>query len=59
MNPTQDWLQLTIAAGSFNPEQLEDALLAVGALAVTYQDGGDQPVWSLLRARRRYGRTSA
>lgn len=44
MNPTQDWLQLTIAAGFFNPEQLEDALLAVGALAVTYQDGGDQPV---------------
>ena len=41
---TAPWLQLTLEALDHNPEQLEDALLKVGALAVTLEDAGDQPV---------------
>ncbi|MCB1715228.1 MAG: 50S ribosomal protein L11 methyltransferase [Candidatus Competibacteraceae bacterium] len=43
-NIQQGWLQLTLAAREHTPEQLEDALLAAGAIAVTLRDGGDQPV---------------
>ena len=38
------WLQLTLEALDHAPEQLEDALLYAGALAVTLEDAGDQPV---------------
>ncbi len=38
------WLQLTLEALDHAPEQLEDALLQAGALAVTLEDAGDQPV---------------
>ena len=38
------WLQLTLEAIDHAPEQLEDALLHAGALAVTLEDAGDQPV---------------
>lgn len=38
------WLQLTLEAIDHHPEQLEDALLQAGALAVTLTDAGDQPV---------------
>lgn len=38
------WLQLTLEAIEHPPEQLEDALLQAGALAVTLEDAGDQPV---------------
>jgi ribosomal protein L11 methyltransferase len=38
------WLQLTLEAIEHHPEQLEDALLQAGALAVTLTDAGDQPV---------------
>ena len=38
------WLQLTLEAIDHPPEQLEDALLYAGALAVTLEDAGDQPV---------------
>ncbi|MDQ5911753.1 MAG: Ribosomal protein methyltransferase [Pseudomonadota bacterium] len=38
------WLQLSLQAIDHTAEQLEDALLQVGALAVTLQDAGDQPV---------------
>jgi ribosomal protein L11 methyltransferase len=38
------WLQLTLEATDHSSEQLEDALLLVGALAVTLEDAGDQPV---------------
>ncbi|MFO1371872.1 MAG: 50S ribosomal protein L11 methyltransferase [Candidatus Competibacteraceae bacterium] len=41
---TAPWLQLTLAAIDHSPEQLEDALLQAGALAVTLEDAGDQPV---------------
>jgi len=41
---TAPWLQLSLEALHHTPEQLEDALLQVGALAVTLADAGDQPV---------------
>lgn len=41
---TAPWLQLSLQAIHHSTEQLEDALLQVGALAVTLQDAGDQPV---------------
>ena len=41
---TTPWLQLTLEAIDHTPEQLEDALLLAGALAVTLADAGDQPV---------------
>lgn len=41
---TAPWLQLTLEAIDHGPEQLEDALLLAGALAVTLEDAGDQPV---------------
>ena len=41
---TAPWLQLTLEAIDHAPEQLEDALLLAGALAVTLADSGDQPV---------------
>ncbi len=41
---TAPWLQLSLEALNHTPEQLEDALLQVGALAVTLADAGDQPV---------------
>lgn len=41
---TAPWLQLTLEALKHSPEQLEDALLQAGALAVTLADAGDQPV---------------
>ncbi|MCB1778153.1 MAG: 50S ribosomal protein L11 methyltransferase [Candidatus Competibacteraceae bacterium] len=41
---TAPWLQLSLEALDHTPEQLEDALLQAGALAVTLADAGDQPV---------------
>lgn len=41
---SQAWLQLSMEALEYSVEQLEDALLQVGALAVTLQDAGDQPL---------------
>lgn len=53
------WLQLTLVADRHTPEQLEDALLAAGALAVTLSGGdgppvlepapGESPVWERTR----------
>jgi ribosomal protein L11 methyltransferase len=41
---TAPWLQLTLEAIEHRAEQLEDALLQAGALAVTLADAGDRPV---------------
>ena len=41
---TTSWLQLTLESPHHNPEQLEDALLQAGALAITLQDAADRPV---------------
>lgn len=38
------WLQLTLEAIRHSPDQLEEALLQAGALAITLEDAGDQPV---------------
>ncbi|HXH03702.1 MAG TPA: 50S ribosomal protein L11 methyltransferase [Candidatus Competibacteraceae bacterium] len=38
------WLQLTLEAVRHSPQELEDALLAAGAVAVTLQDAADHPV---------------
>ena len=44
MSNETSWLQLTLDAVRHSPEQLEEALLQAGALAVTLQDAGEQPV---------------
>lgn len=38
------WLELRLNTNEQRAEQLEDALLSSGALAVTYTDAGDQPI---------------
>ncbi|MEE4376239.1 MAG: 50S ribosomal protein L11 methyltransferase [Candidatus Competibacteraceae bacterium] len=44
MSSETSWLQLTLDAVRHSPEKLEEALLQAGALAVTLQDAGEQPV---------------
>lgn len=39
------WLELKIAVGGLDSEQLEEALLSAGALSVTLKDGGDEPLY--------------
>jgi ribosomal protein L11 methyltransferase len=41
---TTPWLQLTLEPGQIATEQLEDALLVAGALAVTLEDAGAHPI---------------
>lgn len=41
---TTPWLQLTLESSYHSLEQLEDALLQAGALAITLQDAAEQPV---------------
>lgn len=38
------WLQFHFFPATAQQESLEDALLAAGALSITYQDGADQPI---------------
>ncbi len=38
------WLQLIIQTSPDQSESLEDALLGVGALSITYRDNADQPI---------------
>lgn len=40
-----NWLQIDLALADFDTEQIEDALLAAGAVAVTYKDAADDPVF--------------
>src|SRR6202000_3092610 len=39
------WLELKIALGGLDAERMEGALEEVGALSVTLEDGGDQPIY--------------
>lgn len=39
-----NWLQITFSCNPAQSEPLEDALLACGALSITYQDAADQPL---------------
>lgn len=44
MSEAQDFLQLTLEIGGADPAPFEDALTAAGALSLTLQDAGDDPV---------------
>jgi ribosomal protein L11 methyltransferase len=39
------WLQFTVSLGGLDAERVEAALMAAGALSVTLQDAGDQPIY--------------
>ena len=39
------WLQITLTTDQANAERLSDALTTIGAVAVTLQDGADQPIY--------------
>ncbi len=39
------WQQLKMALGSLDPEKLEDALTEAGAISVTLDDAGDEPLY--------------
>jgi len=39
------WLELKLALGDLDAERVEAALEEVGALSVTLEDGGDQPIY--------------
>ncbi|HET7921482.1 MAG TPA: 50S ribosomal protein L11 methyltransferase [Gammaproteobacteria bacterium] len=40
-----NWLEFKLTLGDLDAARVEDALLAAGAVAVTYQDAGDQPLY--------------
>lgn len=40
-----NWLQIDLSLGNFDAETIEDALMAAGAVAVTYKDAADDPVF--------------
>lgn len=39
------WIEFKLALGNLDAERVEDALLAAGALSVTYEDAGDEPLY--------------
>ncbi|HEY1992558.1 MAG TPA: 50S ribosomal protein L11 methyltransferase [Gammaproteobacteria bacterium] len=39
------WLELKLALGDLDAERVEDALEGVGALSVTLEDAGDEPIY--------------
>ena len=39
------WLELKLALGGLDPERVEEALLEAGALSVTLEDAGDEPIY--------------
>lgn len=39
-----EWFELTLKSGQYSPEELDEALLSAGAIAVTYCDAEDNPV---------------
>src|ERR1700757_2619799 len=39
------WLELKIALGKLDAERVEEALEEVGALSVTLEDAGDEPIY--------------
>jgi len=41
----QDWVQLMLGATAGDSERLGDILSELGALAVTFQDSGDEPIY--------------
>ena len=41
----KSWHQLVIATNKAEAEELEDELLRAGAISITIQDAGDQPIF--------------
>lgn len=39
-----EWFELTLKAGKYSPDELDEALITAGAIAVTYSDAEDHPV---------------
>jgi ribosomal protein L11 methyltransferase len=39
------WLELKLALGGLDAERVEDALMEAGALSVTLEDAGDEPIY--------------
>jgi len=39
------WIELKLALGNLDPEKVEEALLGAGALSVTLEDAGDEPLY--------------
>jgi ribosomal protein L11 methyltransferase len=39
------WIEFKLALGNLDAEKVEEALLLAGALSVTLEDGGDQPLY--------------
>ena len=39
------WLSFQLALDQLDPEQVEEALLSAGAVSVTYEDAGDEPIY--------------
>jgi ribosomal protein L11 methylase PrmA len=39
------WLELKLALGSLDAERVEEVLLEAGALSVTLEDAGDEPIY--------------
>jgi len=40
-----DWIELKLALGKLDPDKAEEALLEAGALSVTLDDAGDEPLY--------------
>src|SRR5579872_7139249 len=40
-----NWLELKLALGDLDAEHVEEALLAAGAVSVTLEDAGDEPLY--------------
>lgn len=40
----KEWFELTLKSGQYSPDEIDEALLTAGAIAVTYSDAEDHPV---------------
>lgn len=54
MTNDKDWIQLMLSASASNSEKLGDTLSELGALAVTFQDSGDEPIYEPLPGEQRF-----
>jgi len=45
VTPAVSWLELKLALGKLDPDSVEEALLEAGALSVTLEDAGDEPIY--------------
>jgi ribosomal protein L11 methyltransferase len=54
MTNNQDWIQLMLSTTAEDSESLGDILSELGALAVTFQDIGDEPIYEPLPGEHRF-----